>query len=75
MLYRCIAQRFCVRPVSGKNKTPPEKKTRGKASFRSTSSGAGDEFLLQDCRGEAHSREVFFHRHRYVMHTFVWSNG
>ena len=32
---------------------PPEKKTLGKISFQSTKSGAGEQFLLQDCMAKA----------------------
>ena len=46
-----------VVPVSVKN-NPPEKKTPWKISFRSTKSGAREEFLLLDCRASA--KGVFF---------------
>ena len=36
-----------------------------KISFQSTKSGGGEQFLLLDCRAEAHLTGVFFHRHRY----------
>ena len=34
-------------------KTPPENDTLGKVSLQSTKSGAGEQFLLLDCRAEA----------------------
>ena len=43
--------------VCGKS-TPPEKTTLGKMSFQSTKSGAGEQFLLQDCRAKAHVKGV-----------------
>ena len=39
-------------PVSEKN-TPPEKRTPGKTSLRSTKSGAGQQILPLDCRAGA----------------------
>ena len=38
--------------VCGKN-TPPEKKTLRKVSLTSTKSGAGEHFLLKDCKAKA----------------------
>ena len=40
--------------------TPPEKTTLGDMSFRSTTSGAGEQFLLQDCMAKADVKGVFF---------------
>ena len=33
--------------------------------FQSTESGAGEQFLLWDCRAKAAAKGVFLHRHRY----------
>ena len=33
---------------------PPEKGTRGRTSLRSTEAEVGEQFLLQDCRAQAH---------------------
>ena len=45
--------------------TPPEKKTCGKITFRSIQSGAGEQFLPQDCRARTRRKGVSFHRCRY----------
>ena len=40
--------------------TPPEKKTRGNISFRSTISGGVEQFLLLDFMAKASTKGVFF---------------
>ena len=50
------------------NNTPPERKILGNISLKDTKSGAGEEFMLQDCRARACSKGVFFHRHGYLFH-------
>ena len=45
--------------VCDKN-TPPEKKALAEISFENTNSGAGEEFLLKDCRGDARLKGMFF---------------
>ena len=45
-------------PVSVK-KTLPGKNALGKSSFQSTKSGAGEQFLLQDCRAKAAAQGMF----------------
>ena len=52
-------------PVSSEKNTPPKDRTRWKISFDSTKSGAGEQFLLLDCRGQAPVQVVFFYTHRY----------
>ena len=49
-------------PVSVSKNTPPEKKTRGKISFKNTKSGAGEQFLLQDCKAKACRNVVLVHK-------------
>ena len=44
--------------------TPPERKTLGTISLKSTKSGAGEQFLPLDCMAKAGRKERFFHRHR-----------
>ena len=39
--------------------TPPRKKTSRNIGFRSTKSGAGQQFLLRDCKARAHPKGVF----------------
>ena len=51
-----------------KKNTPPDKKTRGKSSFKTTKSGAGEEFLLLWCKATTRVKGVFFHRHWYGVH-------
>ena len=46
--------------------TPPEKSTHWNSSFQNTKSGAGEQFLLLDCRARACAKGLFFfHTHRY----------
>ena len=40
-------------PVSVNKSVPPEKNIRGVISIQNTKSGAGEQFLLQDCRAKA----------------------
>ena len=47
-------------PTSVKQNTPPEKKTPKIISFWSTRSGAGEQFLLLDCRAKARVEGVVF---------------
>ena len=54
-----------VIPVSVKKNTPRERRTQRQISFRNTKSGAGEQFLQQDCRAKADTREWFAHRHGY----------
>ena len=45
-----------------------------KEIFHSTKSGAGGQSLMLDCRAQARTKGMFFHRHRYV--TFIgWANN
>ena len=39
---------------------PPEKMTHWNGSLRSPKSGAGEQFLLRDCRAKAFTEAVFF---------------
>ena len=55
-----IMTAIIVIPVSVKKNTPREKKTCGTISFRSTKSGSGEQFLLQDCRAKAGTKGVLF---------------
>ena len=46
--------------------TPPEKNNRHWiVSFQSTKSGAGEQFLLLDCRARACAKGALLRRHRY----------
>ena len=45
-------------PVSVNKNIPPEKRTRGKISFKNTKSGAGEQFMPQDCKAEAREKRV-----------------
>ena len=49
--------RVCEQNIS------PERRTQRNISFQNTKSGAGEQFLLQDCRARACAKGVFFHRH------------
>ena len=40
--------------------TPPEKRTLGKIGFRSTKSGAGEQFLPLECKAKACAKAVSF---------------
>ena len=52
-------------PVSVNKNTPPENNTHWNVSFQSTISGAGEQFLLWDCRARACAKkECLLHRHR-----------
>ena len=44
--------------MSVKN-VPPERRTRGKFSFKNTKSGAGEQFLPQECMAKARVKGVF----------------
>ena len=44
--------------------TPPEHHTHWNRSLLSTKSGAGEQFLLWDCRAKSSMKGVLFHRHR-----------
>ena len=61
---RCFSAYSRLIPTSVKKKTPPEKNTLAEISLKSTTSGAGEEFVLLFCRAQAHGKGVFFHRHR-----------
>ena len=39
--------------------TPPEKRTLGTISMTNTESGAGERFLVEDCRAKALTKGVF----------------
>ena len=39
--------------MSAEKNTPPEERACGKTGFKNTKSGAGEQFLLVDCRGKA----------------------
>ena len=54
-----------IDPMSAqKENTPREKNTQWSTSFQSTTSEAGEQFLLKDCRARACAKGVCFHRHR-----------
>ena len=57
-----LDKRFPLHAPSGvcEKNTPPEKNTCGKISFQSTKSGAGEQFLLQDCRARACAKGTLF---------------
>ena len=55
-----VSTRHRLLPVSVKNDTPSEKKRRGKTGFQSTKAGAGEQFLLLDCRATARAEGVVF---------------
>ena len=40
--------------------TPPVRRTQRNVSFQRTNSGAGEQFLLQDCREKADTEGTFF---------------
>ena len=62
---RIWQKRFGEGDVGGGQKNiPTENWTRGKTAFRSTESGAGEQFLLLDCRAKART-QIFVHCHRY----------
>ena len=46
--------------------TPPERRTRRNTSFQNTKSGAGEQFLLQDCRAKADTKCVISQAPVYV---------
>ena len=52
--------RVCNGTGACEKNAPPEKKTCGKISSRSTKSGAGEHFLLQDCRAQSAMNGMFF---------------
>ena len=53
-------------PVSVNKSTPLERRVRENTSFQSTTSGAGLQFMLCDCRARACAKGIsLFHRHRY----------
>ena len=47
--------------------TPREKETKRKMGSRGTRAGAGEQFLLKDCRTEAHPKGVFYSQTPVVM--------
>ena len=53
-----MLEQVCDTGVCEKN-TPPEKKTCEKIGFQSTKAGAGQQFLLLDCRARARIEGVF----------------
>ena len=68
----CYGMELCVAliPRSVNKKTPPEKNTLEHISFDNTKSGAGEQFLLLDCRARSCAKkECSFHRHRYADET------
>ena len=44
--------------------TPPEQKALGTIGMKITQSGAGEQFLPQDCKAKAYTIKLMFHRHQ-----------
>ena len=64
-MYVCIYIYICICICVCEKNTPPENHIRGKISFQSTKSGAGEQFLLLDCKARAFAKGMCIYIYIY----------